>query len=63
MIKGIVLFDIKDFLYQGLDKHDPDIELINKKQVETLDILHQKANSSRTNKAEFLPPAICSHLP
>ena len=50
MIKGIVLFDIKDFLYQGLDKHDPDIELINKKQVETLDILHREMMKERDRR-------------
>lgn len=42
MQKGIILFDVKDFLYQGMDKNNPDIELINKKQMETLNMINGK---------------------
>ncbi|HUM46764.1 MAG TPA: hypothetical protein PLD84_07550 [Chitinophagales bacterium] len=42
MQKGIILFDVKDFLYQGMDKNNPDIELINRKQMETLNMINGK---------------------
>jgi hypothetical protein len=50
MIKGIILFDIKDFLYQGQDRNNPDVELINQKQVETLGILHRDLNDERQRR-------------
>jgi hypothetical protein len=50
MQKGIILFDVKDFLYQGLDKNNPDIELINKKQMETLNLINSKFMKERERR-------------
>jgi len=50
MQKGIVLFDVKDFLYQGQDKSNPDIELINKKQMETLNMINSKFTMERERR-------------
>ena len=41
MKKGIILFDVKDFLNQGIKPKNPhDIEYINKKQVHLLNAIH-----------------------
>ncbi|MBK9730366.1 MAG: hypothetical protein IPO83_03600 [Chitinophagaceae bacterium] len=42
MQKGIVLFDVQDFLYQGMDKNNPDVALISQKQMETMNMINTK---------------------
>ena len=55
MQKGIILFDIQDFLYQGLKGASSSVEEINRRQSHALEILHvgmtsenQRRRSSRT---------------
>ena len=58
MQKGIILFDVKDFLYQGMDKNNPDVELINKKQMETLNMINSKFMKERERRLKsntFIP--------
>ncbi len=50
MEKGIILFDIKDFLYQGLKSSIPDTDLINKKQIEVLNIIHEDLMNERDRR-------------
>jgi len=52
MQKGIILFDVKDFLYQGQDKSNPDVELINRKQMETLNLINSKFMMERQRRLE-----------
>ena len=42
MRKGIVLFDIQDFLYQRTGGSEPSVETINERQSQALDVLHTK---------------------
>jgi len=53
MEKGIILFDIKDFLYQGHKSSLPDTELINKKQIEVLNIIHEELMDERNRRLEI----------
>ena len=52
MQKGIILFDVQDFLYQGQDKNHPDITLINQKQVETMNMINTKFMMERQRRLE-----------
>ena len=53
MQKGIILFDVQDFLYQGQDKNHPDITLINQKQVETMNMINTKFMMERQRRLEI----------
>jgi len=50
MKKGIILFDIKDFLYQGMERDNPNIDLINEKQSESLKIMHREMKQERERR-------------
>ncbi|MGB3075537.1 MAG: hypothetical protein WBB36_09460 [Chitinophagales bacterium] len=52
MQKGIVLFDIQDFLYQGMDKNNPDVALISQKQMETMNMINTKFMMERQRRLE-----------
>jgi hypothetical protein len=56
MQKGIILFDVKDFLYQGQDKSKPDVELISRKQMETLNMINSKFMMERQRRMESNTP-------
>ena len=47
MKKGIVLFDISDFLYQGMKHDNPTVERINSRQSEVLDVVHSQMSAER----------------
>lgn len=50
MRKGIILFDISDFLYQGLEGPQPMVEMINERQTEVLNVLHTKMWGERQRR-------------
>ncbi len=50
MQKGIVLFDIRDFLYQGFGAEQVDVEEINQLQSQALDILHTQMWAERDRR-------------
>ena len=51
MKKGIILFDFKDFLNQGINPKEPhDIDYINKKQVHLLNDIHEGLNKERLRR-------------
>ena len=56
MKKGIVLFDIKDFLYQGLIDQDPTVEVINERQSQVLGVLHAKMATERARRLSSNTP-------
>jgi len=45
--RGIILFDIKGYLYQDCSKENPDIDLINAKQEKVLAVLHRELRAER----------------
>jgi len=45
--KGIVMFDIRGFLHQGMDPANPDIAEINKRQQRVLATLHDELEAER----------------
>ena len=65
MRKGIVLFDIKDFLYQGSKGRDTTVEGINKSQSEVLELIHTKMRHERQRRtSSSIPvPAVDLFLP
>ena len=52
MQKGIVLFDVQDFLYQGMDKSHPDVTLITQKQMDTMNMINNKFMMERERRLE-----------
>ena len=56
MLKGIVLFDIKDFLYQGLKGSDPSVEEINQRQSRALEVLHTELSAERERRLNASSP-------
>lgn len=65
MIKGIILFDLKDFLYQGTKGEVLDVEMINRKQSATLDALHQVMMKERERRlnSDIPVPVVDIFLP
>ena len=65
MKKGIVLFDIQDFLYQGTKGLDVAIEMINERQSESLGVLHARmqAESQRRRGLHTPVPIVDIFLP
>ncbi len=65
MQKGIVLFDVQDFLYQGQDKSNPDIALISQKQMETMNMINNKfmIERQRRLKSNIPIPVVELFLP
>ena len=56
MRKGIVLFDLQDFLYQGTKGLEIAVERINEMQSQAIDIMHAKMRAERQSR-------LSSHLP
>ena len=56
MRKGIVLFDLQDFLYQGTKGLETAVETINERQSQVLDILHTKMWAERERRASSRIP-------
>ena len=58
MQKGIVLFDIRDFLYQGMGAEEARVEEINQLQSDALDVLHSTmwAERERTTSVPIVCP-------
>ncbi len=56
MLKGIVLFDIKDFLYQGLKGSDPSVQEINQRQSRALEVLHTELFAERERRLSASTP-------
>ena len=50
MRKGIVLFDLQDFLYQGTKGLELAVERINERQSRALDVLHTKMRAERQRR-------------
>ena len=50
MRKGIVLFDLQDFLYQGLSKQEPSVQEINQRQSHALKVLHGELSTERQRR-------------
>ena len=50
MRKGIVLFDLRDFLYQGTKGLELAVERINERQSRALDVLHTKMRTERQRR-------------
>ena len=50
MRKGIVLFDLQDFLYQGTKGLDVAVERINERQSEALGVLHTNLQAERQRR-------------
>jgi len=49
--RGIILFDLKDYLYQDCPRDNPDVDLINARQEEVLAILHRELRAERAFRA------------
>lgn len=56
MRKGIVLFDLQDFLYQGTKGLELSVERINEKQSQALGVMHAKMQAERRRRRS-------SHIP
>jgi len=56
MKKGIILFDIQDFMYQGINAPDKERDNINQRQLEAINLLHTKLGAERQRR-------LASHLP
>ncbi len=56
MRKGIVLFDLQDFLYQGTKGETVSIETINERQARALDVVHTKMRAERERRSRSLIP-------
>ncbi len=50
MRKGIVLFDLQDFLYQGTKGLDVAVETINERQSQALGVVHTKMRAERQRR-------------
>ncbi|MCH9011412.1 MAG: hypothetical protein IIC21_12380 [Chloroflexi bacterium] len=50
MIKGIVLFDLQDFLYQGTKGLEMSVEKINERQSQALGVVHTKMRAERQRR-------------
>ena len=50
MRKGIVLFDLQDFLYQGTKGLETAVETINERQSQALDLVHTKMWAERQRR-------------
>ena len=50
MRKGIVLFDLQDFLYQGTKGLNVAVEKINERQSEAISVLHTKMDTERQRR-------------
>ena len=50
MRKGIVLFDLQDFLYQGTKSLELSVERINEKQSQALGVMHAKMQAERQRR-------------
>ena len=50
MKKGIILFDIQDFLYQGMKGNKFLTDEVNAKQRQVLDVLHRSLNEERERR-------------
>ena len=50
MRKGIVLFDLQDFLYQGTKGLDVAVETINERQSQALAVVHTKMRAERQRR-------------
>ena len=56
MRKGIVLFDLKDFLYQGTNGLETAVERINERQVQALGVIHTKMRAERQRRLSSRTP-------
>ena len=51
MRKGIVLFDLQDFLYQGTKGLETPVDTINERQSQALGIIHSKMRAERQRRS------------
>ena len=65
MRKGIVLFDLQDFLYQGTKGLETAVEAINERQSQALGIVHTKMRAERQKRLSSRTPVptVDSFLP
>ncbi len=65
MRKGIVLFDLQDFLYQGTKGLDVAVERINERQSQALGVVHTKMRAERQRRLSTRTPVptVDSFLP
>ena len=65
MRKGIVLFDLQDFLYQGTKGLETAVEVINERQSQALGVVHTKMRAERQRRlSSHTPvPTVDSFLP
>ena len=56
MRKGIVLFDLKDFLYQGTKGLETAVERINERQVQALGVIHTNMRAERQRRLSSRTP-------
>ena len=56
MQKGIVLFDIQDFLYQGLKGQSYSVQEINERQSQVLQVLHVEMSNERKRRQSSSTP-------
>ena len=65
MRKGIVLFDLQDFLYQGTKGLETAVEAINERQSQALGIFHTKMRAERQKRLSSRTPVptVDSFLP
>ena len=65
MEKGIVLFDLQDFLYQGTKGLDVAVETINERQSQALAVVHTKMRAERQRRlgSRSPPPTVDIFLP
>ena len=65
MRKGIILFDIQDFLYQGTKGLDMSVERINERQSRALGVVHTKMRDERQRRlsSNTTVPTVDQFLP
>ena len=65
MRKGIILFDLQDFLYQGMKGLEISVETINERQSQALSVVHTKMRTERQRRlSSRIPvPTVDTFLP
>ena len=65
MRKGIVLFDLQDFLYQGTKGLETAVETINARQSQALDVIHTRMRAERQRRLSSRThvPSVDTFLP
>ena len=62
MQKGIVLFDIKDFLYQGLPGQKFSVQEVNERQSQALQVLHAEMSREQHRRRSSNTPVPTVHI-